>query len=448
MNKQGDLSIATEAIHTQDGSFFAELVKDIQALPRNERQFAKRDVWEALENRLSKTTAKFTGLKIKYTINIRADLGIIVPIFDYQNILYSHILEAAANPDTMLKELRKLGDEIRTEVDLKKSFVSGDLAKSESEMFLNQLAFSGRFRNIEYSDEELASIILHEIGHHFTALEYLDRSVATNQVLAQLQRDLLSNKEPSKRESLIKTSGKELSIDRNTVSELIGKEDKIVTTIFMSQTLKQLRTQSGHSFYDMNTWEMLSDQFATRHGAGAHLANALAKMDRQNPDLTSLSSFGSIARQASYAVAGLFLLVAGVYGITLGTALATFMGVIGVFLGYATFTYDHSFSEPTYDNAVSRLKRIRNVMVQQAKSFLSQPKSKFNTFAAEKLEDDIELLDKLMVGMEDRTSFVLKVYAFFNASEANRQANVVFQKELETLANNDLYVKALALKAA
>ena len=446
MTTNTELSVATEAIDFQGDDFFKDLVADLGSFPRNIRANAGNAEWEKLEKKLSKTVEDRTGLQIEFELASDGLAWIITPIVDWSHIFHSNVVSEVENPDEVMKFVKKAKQELNSCVDLKKSKVTGTLAKElKAKIQVDRTLFYKAVLGQEFSDEEATAIILHEIGHFFTMLEFLDRTVSTNQVLAELSRDLMSEKEPGKRETIIQAAGKDLSLDRNVVQSVQDQDDKTVTTVFLTSSMKSIRSQSGHTFYDMNTWEMLADQFASRHGAGSVMFSAINKLVAWQPDMTMRSRASFYYQQVATFSCGMLLLIGGVALIVATEAII--VGVVAVLLGYIVGTSDgRSGGEPTYDNDLGRLTRIRNQQVQAIKTALGRNKSKFNAAYIKKLTEDVALMDGILKKGADQPTVVSKVIAFFSSNEANRQASVKFQKELEGLAHTDLYAKALALK--
>lgn len=439
------LSVATEAIDFQDGSFFNELVNALNAFPRAERSDQKSAGWATLEAQMEKIILKNIGVKVNFTFSADGEQSIVASVPDWTHVFSISQVGTVSNPEATHRFYAKIGKEMKSCVDLKKSFISGSLAKELSiNIDIHRAMLYGKAFGYEFTDEEIVAIILHELGHFFTQMELLDRSVSTNQVLAELSRNLFNEKEPSKRETIIKAAGKELHMDRSVVQSISNSDDSTVTTVFLTTGMKNIRTQSGHSFYDMNTWEMLADQFAARHGAGKHLFSGLHKLLQWMPDMSMESRASFYYNQIASVVSGMILLGAGGAFLVSGSIL---IGLVGILLGITGVLNTHeSWNEPTYDNDYSRLKRIRNQHMQAVKLALGRKKTQFTTTFVSSLNADIAMMDKVLESGRDQPTAMAKLYAFFSANEANRQANTAFQKELEGLAHNDLYAKALALK--
>lgn len=441
-----ELSVATEAIDFQGDGFFKDLLADLATVPRQERLRSKKDVWEKLEYRLEKTVTEQTGLNIDFDLSPDGLASIMTPIVDWSHVFNLNVVDAVENTDEAVKFIKKAKEEMVACVDLKKNKITGSLAKElKASIQINREILYRGFMGIEFTDEEVVSLILHEIGHFFTMIEFLDRSVATNQVLAELQRDLLQQNDPGKRTTIIRAAGKELNLDRNVTASVEEADNTTVTTVLLSAGMKNLRSQSGHTFYDMNTWEMLADQYASRNGAGSVLFSAMHKLVQWNPDMTMRSRASFYYRQVATFGSGLLMLVGGMV-IAVATP-AILIGVVVSILGYVVMVADgRSAAEPVYDNDLGRLTRIRNQQVQAIKQALGKNKSPFTAEYIKQLTKDVEFMDKILKQGADQPTVVQQVIMFFSANETNRQASVKFQKLLEGLAHTDLYAKALALK--
>lgn len=443
MRTAEQLQVALEAIDFQGDKLFKKLVKILSAFPREERAGAGRAQWEKLEKALEKALNDSTHLKLYISIGRYGNFMVANPVFDMNHILHAAKGDVSKNPDEYIKYLTKTEKEIRNSIDLKKSTVSGHIAEMEIPVCMSIECFYQSVNGVMFTDPELMAILLHELGHLFTMIEMMDRVVLTNQVMAEMQRNLLGG-DVSKRETIIKAAIDNLSLDRNLLSQVQGKNDEITTTVLLTNGIKCLRSQSGDSFYDRNTWEMLSDQFAVRHGAGSDLASAIRKFGIANKDLTELDTSEAFRRQVM-AVGGSFtLLTLAALGFAAGSFIAA---TIAVVFGLLAIRSDHMLGdEPTYDNVYSRFRRIRLQINQQIKMIATGEQNNFSAAYKKQLQDELEKLDALMSGMEDRKSLIQRLQIFFSSNEANRHANVQFQKELEGLANNDLYAKALAMK--
>jgi len=449
MSTEKNLSIATEAIHFQGDGFFKDLLADLATFPTDQRAAASNAEWENLEKRLSKTVLDRTGLIINFDLAVGATGSIFFTRLDWSHIFNSYDFVAIDNNDEIIKSINAFKKELSVSLDLKKCVATGSISKtihgelSMSREMLYKEAFGAKF-----TDEEYCSLLLHEIGHFWTSLEFLDRSVSTNQVLAELQRDLLNVKEPSKRATIIRTAGKDLGIDRNVVQSIENAEDMVVSTVLLSNGMKAIRTQSGHSFYDMNTFEMLADQYAARHGAGAHLFSALNKLMKWNPDYSMQDRATLYYTQAARFVGGLVATVLGGGLVATGAPFMVIIGIVAAILGVGLISKeDVSPFEPMYDSNHGRLVRLRNQQVQAIKVALARGNTKFNAAYVKQLNEELAFMDKVLKLGSSEPTLVSKVFAFFNANAANRQANVTFQRQLEGLAHNDLYAKAAALKS-
>ena len=437
------LQIALEAIDFQGDGLFQKLVKILGKLPREERSTAKRDKWEKIEKALEKALRDSTNLKLNISIGKYDSFQVANPVFDLSTIVMATQGEAAKNPDAYVKALSKLSSGLKLGINLKTSKFNGIITDIEIPVLMNKEYFYAEVNGVKMTDEELMAVLLHEIGHLSTLVEMMDRVVTTNQVLAEMQRKLLGG-DASSRETILKATVNDLSLDRNIYEQVKNADDEIRTTVLISNAVKSWRTQSGHSFYDKNTWEMMADQFAVRHGANAHLSTGIRKFGIAMQDHTEMSSDEFFTRQVLAYAGSLTLATLGVVGVVAG---ATILGTVSLLFGLLMTRADHiPGSEPTYDNAYNRHRRIRAQILQQIKMVALGEQTNFSKKYQEQLLDQLEQMDKLMSGMEDRKSLVQRLQILFSSSEANRHANVQFQKELEGLANNDLYAKALALK--
>lgn len=339
-----------------------------------------------------------------------------------------------------LAEIRKnQSKEVRALLDPQASYVHGYFADLEPvTMQLNGSMIYGNngklyklFDGRVYESGELAALVLHEVGHLWAMFDLMVRFRTTNQILSTTMRQLDNTEDHAKRELIIKEAGEALHLENIDAQDLSNKGGTTVYTILITNVARKNRSQSGVEGYDINSFEALADQFATRHGAGRDLVTVLDKL-----------MLGSIYKRnwASYLYMEFVKVAVGAIGIGL---MATGSGGLGMyfFTAMATMMLADSHND-WYDKTGARFKRIRNQLVEQLKD------PNLNKDASERIRIDIDVIDELNTKYKDYTQFVGLVYDYLIPSGVNKRKQIEFQQSLEELASNKLFVYANRLKFA
>lgn len=418
------LNVAQEAIAFQGSAFHKELTLAIE--PYIGVGTAKSD-WAKLESKIERLITKVTGANIDISILEGYDPCILIHPTDVNSIFNNYWGAIISNPDEM-KKLRKERERAGT-VDLENSRVTGAFAQSFSTIYTGPSYFtSGKF-----TAGELSAIFLHEVGHYFGICEMLDRTAGTNQVLASVDRLLKNNSDIKTREIILQYAGEELGLDDRVIQKAIDSHnDTVSSTILVVEAYqKQFRTDQKKSYYEQNSPEYTSDEFAARHGASRDLVTALDK-------LYSAGFLGPIQKRGTAAYFAIEILKIAVMMVATYASVATGLPMI-MAMGLSFMLGDDSEAgEPTYDSPLNRLNRIRRQLVEYAK----QPGLRHEI--AITLLEDVKVTDQLLSqynNHRDLMTFLSDTLSFTGNSK-NRN----YQVELEKLVLNDLFLKALEFK--
>jgi hypothetical protein len=321
---------------------------------------------------------------------------------------------------TLIKNRPALGT-----VNLELATVSGFYSKLEATIFMPTSLFSrGHF-----SAGEIAAIVLHEVGHFFSLCELLDRTAGTNQVLAQMDRLLKNGTDVKKRTVLLKYVGEALNLDQRVVQQVQETtNDEVAVQVFATAAIKNLlhRTDQISDYYENITPEYTADEFAARHGAGRDLVTVTDKL--------TMTMFGGTHIQKRttgeyirYEMVKSLMIIFG------GPVLTWFLPVLMLGLAIADKS---DAGEPIYDNPIQRLNRIRAQFVEQAKiPHTLQERNK-------QLLEDVTIIDLVLKQYTDRKDVLTFITDAFSGKTKDRD----YQRQLEKLASNDLFLKALEFK--
>ena len=283
--------------------------------------------------------------------------------------------------------------------------------------------------------EEVAAIMLHEVGHGYTYFELLSRVVTTNLVLAAISKELDKSDSVEDREIILKAVMKSQDLEGIDPTELSkAKSRRVVDTVVITAMKRKYEAELGYDVYDITACEQAADNFATRYGAGVHLVTGLDKIIKLSGDISYRSGFSYFIIEA-----------VKVAGVILGpvTAVLSGFGVPIFILALLMINADSRDSEPGnhYDSPVRRFERIRAQMVERLKALdLKKEES-----AA--ILENIKCVDEILKNMSDRRQFFGVIADMLTTgSRKNRDAKTK-QYELERLASNDLFLSAAKFKA-
>lgn len=317
-------------------------------------------------------------------------------------------------------------------VSLKESKVTGFFTKLKCWMFLPR----DYLLDTTFLDEELAAIVLHEIGHVFTSFEYLDRTVTTNQALGIMLK-AMDNTTHSQDKKVIFSKAKDiLKLDEDAYKLILGSDDKeLVTLVVMNQQIEDCKSELGGSVYDVVSCEYLADQFSARHGAGRYLVTGLDKLFSRGMSQTTYIYFSALFAGVQVA-AGLIILGGPVLGGALGL-----MVMLGL-AANAVYTASKSDTDFIYDNSLTRLNRIKHQMVQRLKdSTASSDEKKYIVNYLEEVEPIIrKYAGDNEVKLRNRIAF------FFSKKHKYDFEFMSLQKDLEEMGNSNLFIMSEKLK--
>lgn len=409
-------NIGMEGVNFQTSRvFFEELTMLFEEL-RKEKKEAIPD--SPIVERLTQCVQTHAGL------NVRFDFGDQGPAVQVPNVNKNHPLVVDINRNlvssgTGLGLIEKAGGVLRGGVNLTTGKVYGSFSDIIHVLHF-QLSYlvGSRFTN-----EELAAIVLHEIGHLNTYYLYMSHAVTTNQVLAGMSKAWLDNQTVTERETVLITVHKALKLKTDGVKKLAESTDKrVVEAVVLSNVMQKSTSELGSNIYDMTSWEYLSDQYAARMGAGRHLVIALDKV--MNSVFTP--SFRSMP---------VFLAIEAFKILTTFSALLTFNPFPLLAVMLTTMP-----GRDTYDKPEARFQRIRNQIIENQKvKGLSREDS-------ERLSADLLAVDQVISHVNDRRDFFTVLWHTFSSDFRNQHKAEELQKELERIASNDLFDKVNQLK--
>jgi hypothetical protein len=395
---------------------------------------------------LSSVIAQHTGLNIGFVMPADGTAGLAAGIywpyirnghlFDVAHGLYTAASRQGRDLEGLFKKHK--GGFLKGSVDMRENRVSGFFSEVPFQMYIR----TSFILNNDFSNQELAAIVLHEVGHAFTLCEYINRTVLTNQVLADVAQAKTSKQPDHLKLVLLRAaSTQHLSPAQKDVL-LKAKDLKETVVCAYAIAEEQSRMELGYSVYDLTSCEQLADQYVSRCGASRPLTMALSKF--WNAHWEEDTRFKRLAR-GSFSLA-FTLAGAGILGALFGPlgAVITTLGV-----GYLATAEGLSTAKAalvdSYDDPASRLRRVRNDLVNHLKDTALDRAQLQSTLAD--LEEIDRLTEKAEEAYPDKTANLWHYAALFFSGVYRQHFDMEqLQKQLETLANNNLFVQAAKLK--
>ena len=309
---------------------------------------------------------------------------------------------------TMIEETRKsLVNGVS--IDLDKAKVYGLGKKVISKVWVDFPSLIGIY-NLSY--KEVMSVILHEVGHNFMSLIYIQKasgnSISHEESLARWVGG-------DTRKLDIKIDGKKYNLkDRKTQAVLLES---------VNTSIRELK----HTYSDS---EREADKFATAFGYGEALASSLAAMHNIDPERSLWFSTNSSAMNMLFSSFYLFVFIP-LYIAWLVSGLVIIDSIIiGSIFGLFSLMFGTSdSSKTTYDNISDRLEKIKRNMIRSIREGLV-PKEQLDLVL-----DAIGNLEANLKGLNIEVSAFDAFYDYFN-----KTSNVTnLFKTLETLSENDLH---------
>jgi hypothetical protein len=403
-----------EDIIAQDNTLHLELAAAVHALRADgtfsTAQLEKINFTEIIRKR----TRMWTVVSIDRDIGINA--YVVLPSMDKNHVF----IEDCYKPWTTSKEatsvIHALGKPLLGAVNVQDCTVSGAYEKVLAPMVLGaQLLRSNKF-----SDLEVAAIILHELGHLWTYFQFLGVYVRTALVSGVVAKAAMDCDDVDERAQLISEGAKVLGLEHINSLNIakLPKEhvNNAVQALFLTESVIRNRTESNNADYELRACEQLADQFAARHGAGCDLVTGLDRMWR----VYNVSSTISPAMHV-------FIEVAKITGMLIS--------IIGVPC-LAIYIMIANPMQKTYDDPAQRIAFIKQQLITELKS------ERTTDLRRVSLLGDIAVIEGIEDGLTDRRTFIEWMITNLQPTARRSLKSEQVQKQIEALANNDLFVHA------
>lgn len=412
------LIASMEAIDFQvNPLLFKELTIHIQEIKNsNSDKKVIRQRFEAIQDSVTKRT----GMNINFNLSEEefVNAWVVVPDLDKNHpLLIDYYREISGSKDS-IKLIKKRKTVLKGGVDRKTSTVFGIFSEIDVDIFITEALLSSSV----FNSEEVAAVILHELGHLFTYFEYIGSTITTNYVLQHVSRSLKDTRETKRKYEIIEEAESILDINIDDPDALLNAtNDTVLQTVILKKVTEKRYSELKSGTYDMTAYEMLSDQFATRQGAGRALVTGLDKLNRIHGD-------------PAYDSKTWFLLTEAAKLIIFLNATILYVGLPLILILVIDVSMD------IYDKPKSRLERIKRDLVDGLKS------KSLSKEQAKQFVTDIEVIEKVIEVMAERRSLLMTLQTTLMPARRKQYEQLKFQQELEMIVNNDLFTKSVKLK--
>lgn len=303
--------------------------------------------------------------------------------------------------------------------------VRGAFAKIPVELWIGKKMLDGTF-----TVEELAAVILHEIGHVYTYFETMGRTVATALAIADAESILASSDDVKTREHAIAVVGKYLhfpdDFDAATLAEP-GQESTFQAVAIRNAVVAGLHGDTGdHRLFNGES-EFLADSYAVRMGAAQPLVSANVKLAKFHYDphaVGRLEFMTTSALKMGFFVAAFLFPPAG--------ALATLYGA------YALISQRSASTQR--NTPVERLEAVHGDLVAISKD-RRLPKA-----ILEQVIQDFNFVAGLREQLTENLTISMVIWSTLVPSHRRAYQQVQLERQIQKLVNNDIYMQAAKLK--
>jgi hypothetical protein len=414
---------AAEAIAHQDPALFNEIsliISEVKAEGKYDKDAFKR-------TRLRKVIFDRLGIDTLFIVDFSPSPNAYVmpPTIDVNHPLISMFRRSSWGSNEQGKALVRCNDYKKAVgvVDREKSKVTGAFSK----LTLDAAVTKGMFTS-DFTPDEIAAVILHELGHVFSYYECLAETLTTNYVLTQATREFMGIENAKQRIEFLEDLENVMEIkieDKEHVAETSDAD--VFQTLILKDKIEETRSEFGVPLFDVRSYEHLSDQFSSRHGASLALASALSKLYHG-------AFFGIGARSARGTILFLITEIIKILGF-IGFVIAASKGEPTSITIILSILFNNPFYDD-YDQPELRLERIRRDLQTMLKDKDLQPA------VEKKVLEDLDAIELLVKKLTDRESLWQKIWLVIVPGTRKQRRTYKMQIELEKLAANNLYARA------
>lgn len=332
-----------------------------------------------------------------------------------------------------------------------KKLVAGKLDRVGSLDF-KKVKASGIFSQLEYRIELLTplfkeetdfiiSIIMHELGHIWTFMEYVHHVTYKNVIVTSIVKDFLGIKEDTLRVEFISKINNIYGV--KVPEELTKQSDPKAQLVVIGDIYKQMYNDFSETTYNTTSVEVLADQFASRFGLGISMIKGMSgsAFSWKGLSVSIFLTFVGGVIMTTLASFSVFFMALGAmpftFEILLGVIIAGLTGVINITDSFAGAKMKLGTS--TYDTPKQRIVRVRNMMINQLKN---DPKNNNAKQLIAQIDESVAYIEKA----DDYNGFIVKLLRWVSSDFRTQEERKIYNQLLEDLMDNTLYVSGNRFK--
>lgn len=430
------LSVSNEAISYQYNARLFEDITEAISFIRTSQDPNKYDNKNPGLVKLGDIIRRHTGLAAHMSIQDVAYINawVIVPDINRNNTINSMgYAESGYFSEKDVRNILMKKNLIEASVDLEKGRVSGFFTEISVPITMTKGLLNAKGKDGFLLDsEEIAAIILHEIGHCMTFMESMSRTMRKNWILESRLKDFRRASRTEKIKILSQLKGEQLlpkDTDEYVLAEV--KNDNDALQMILGSHVKMVMSDRDTAMHDQTSFESASDQFAVRMGAGRHLATGLVKLHNQN-----------LGWQRFFYWVGIYIDICIWSNIVIGIALGLLSGavvllIVSVMALFTSVLSGFGDAMGVYDKNEDRIRRILEEQITALKK---------NNLPDAQRKQLIDNYDRIKKSMEEinkydkslNTWIVTTIVPWLSRNKKSKE----YQQLIESLQNNELYVAA------
>jgi hypothetical protein len=434
--------LALESIGTQHNPKFTTSLDDLCTSLIDAHKHLNSADKEKYTAEIGKLLSNRFGLKITYidASNVGTFIGVFVPCENTS--IFSNIDDEIQFKDIILKKPKILGT-----VDTKNAVITGEFSKLPFAIYSNLIWLLKAHPTL--TNRELAALLLHEVGHAFTFIEYSDRMSHVNIGLSDIHDSVIKGVEKNKTVYILQDSISILSGGKTPKST-----NKFVLSAALLKSIITDYKAELHTTTAVAGFEQVSDQFSSRFGYGRDLVSVLLGLDHTEDMPLHLISTANdvpiqiVIYQTSMNIVFCYLaLIAVLFGVAAEVVGLVLAGIIGISL-YLLIRSNHSvvYSGDIYDHIFDRVNKIRQDYIDQLKTLqLTGNRDLIKQYVESIKEFDATvkfLKDKHALVGSERLKAIQKAL-LYNSDEVSA---IEAERIIESLTSNKLFVDSARLK--
>lgn len=397
-----ELDLGLEAISFQSRAFGNAITDEVRTL----RKLAKMDNRDLKDSNLSKLVKKYTNLDVTFTYISYMTAAVSSDLFQVGTDFIKTFTKFDSDPSLLSKSgIDEFG------IDLRYGLITKMPKNIKTTIYINDEMMHA------LDADEMAAVILHEIGHIVSLVAMMSRFVTTNYFLSDFANELLDLKDEKLRIALIENDELASKYLKHNKKELASASNIEATTlIILNSEVGRSRSDFGNNVYDVRGCEALADQYVSRMGYGLELTRAIGKFQEHSKGWyiynSVLVTIGMILNPVYFVVSSVFLATVAI-------------GTIAI--------------PDTYDKPKDRVMAIRNDMVKRLKG-AKGPEVKEIIKQLDSI--DFDVFDDGILHVDILTFILSLLIPVFRSNKKT----INIQKALEQLSASQLNVTKAKLK--